>query len=213
MQKTGTKSRAGEHTGLDHLKELGITHIHLLPSFDFNSVDEANPKAQCNWGYDPVNYNVPEGSYSTNAADGNTRIREFKQMVQTLHANGIRVILDVVYNHTANKESAFNRFAPAYFYRMKADGSYSDGTGCGNETASEMPMMRKFMKESVAYWANEYHIDGFRFDLMGVHDIETMNEISDTLHKIDPTIFIYGEGWTAGSSPYPESLRAVKANT
>ncbi len=212
LAESGTKNPGGEPTGLDHIKQLGVTHIHLLPSFDFNSVNEASSKPQYNWGYDPLNYNVPEGSYSTNAYDGRVRIMEFKQMIKTLHANGLRIILDVVYNHTANLQSVFNQFAPGYFYRHKADGSYSDATGCGNETASEMPMMRKFMIESVVYWAKEYHLDGFRFDLMGVHDLTTMNAISDTLHKIDPTIFIYGEGWTAGSSPMAESLRAVKKN-
>ena len=211
--EAGTKSPEGEPTGLDHLKQLGVTHIHLLPSFDYSSVDEASNKPQFNWGYDPLNYDTPEGSYATNAYDGKVRIREFKQMVQALHKNGLRVILDVVYNHTSNAQtSGFDQFAPGYFYRHKADGSYSDATGCGNETASERPMMRQFMMESVAYWAKEYHLDGFRFDLMGVHDIVTMNAISDTLHKIDPTIFIYGEGWTAGDSPLSESLRAVKKN-
>lgn len=214
ISETGTKSADGETTGLDHMKELGITHLHLLPSFDFNSVDESKPELnQFNWGYDPLNYNVPEGSYATNPYLGNVRIAEFKQMVKTLHANGIRVILDVVYNHTSNRESNFNQFAPEYFYRKNANGTYSDATGCGNETASEKAMMRKFMVESVVYWAKEYHIDGYRFDLMGVHDIETMNEISSALHKIDPTIFIYGEGWTAGASPLPEEQRAVKKNT
>ncbi len=214
LTETGTKSPQGEATGLDHIKELGVTHVHLLPSFDFNSVDETKPSAgQYNWGYDPLNYNVPEGSYSTNPYDGNVRIKEFKQMVQALHKNGLRVILDVVYNHTSDiAHSNFAQFAPGYFYRHNPDGSYSNATGCGNEVASEMPMVRKFMIESVVYWAKEYHLDGFRFDLMGVHDIETMNMISDTLHKIDPTIFIYGEGWTAGNSPLPETLKAVKKN-
>lgn len=214
LAETGTKSPEGEATGLDHIKELGVTHVHLLPCFDFNSVDETKPSAgQYNWGYDPLNYNVPEGSYSTNPYDGNVRIEEFKQMVQALHKNGLRVILDVVYNHTSNIDhSNFSQFAPGYFYRHKPDGSYSNATGCGNEVASEMPMVRKFMIESVVYWAKEYHLDGFRFDLMGTHDIETMNQISDTLHKIDPTIFIYGEGWAAGDSPLPEALRAVKKN-
>lgn len=213
LAETGTKNQQGEPTGLDHIKELGVTHVHLLPSFDFNSVDETKASPRYNWGYDPLNYNVPEGSYSTNPYDGNVRIREFKQLVQTLHKNGLRVILDVVYNHTSDIDhSNFTQFAPGYFYRHNPDGSYSNGTGCGNEVASEMPMVRKFMIESVVYWAREYHIDGFRFDLMGVHDIETMNLISDTLHKIDPTIFIYGEGWAAGNSPLPEDLRAVKKN-
>lgn len=215
LTETGTKSPDGESTGLDHIKELGVTHVHLLPSFDFNSVDETKPELnQYNWGYDPLNYNVPEGSYSTNPYDGNVRIREFKQMVQAMHAKGLRVILDVVYNHTSDiKNSNFTQFAPSYFYRHNPDGSYSDATGCGNETASEKAMMRKFMIESVVYWAKEYHLDGFRFDLMGVHDIETMNALSDSLHTIDPTIFIYGEGWTAGASPLQEEQRAVKKNT
>ncbi|RYY20872.1 MAG: type I pullulanase, partial [Sphingobacteriaceae bacterium] len=214
LTETGTKSPDGESTGLDHIKELGVTHVHLLPSFDFNSVDESKlASSQYDWGYDPQNYNVPEGSYSTNPSDGNVRIREFKQMVQALHAKGLRVILDVVYNHTSDiNNSNFTQFAPGYFYRHNLDGSYSNGTGCGNETASEQVMMRKFIIESVAYWATEYHLDGFRFDLMGVHDIETMNAVSNKLHQIDPTIFIYGEGWTAGASPLPEEQRAVKKN-
>ena len=213
LSERGTKTPDREVTGLDHIKDLGVTHIHLLPSFDFNSVDESKT-GEYNWGYDPCNYNAVEGSYATNAIDGNIRITEFKKMVQTLHANGLRVVMDVVYNHTANHdESGFNQFAPGYFYRHNSDGSYSDATGCGNETASEKPMMRQFMIESLCYWVKEYHIDGFRFDLMGVHDIETMNAISDALHKIDPTIYIYGEGWTAGGSPMKEELRAVKKNT
>ena len=210
LAESGTKSIDGLATGLDHLKELGITHLHLLPSFDFNSVDETVPDLKYNWGYDPLNYNVPEGSYATDAYDGKVRIKEFKKMVQALHANGIGVIMDVVYNHTSNRETPFNRFVPDYFYRKKADGTYSDATGCGNETASEKAMMRKFMIESVTHWVKEYHIDGFRFDLMGVHDIETMNNLSDALHRIDERIFIYGEGWTAGASPLPEAFRAVK---
>lgn len=215
LAETGTKSPDGESTGLDHIEDLGVTHVHLLPSFDFNSVDESKPGLnQYNWGYDPQNYNAPEGSYSTNPYDGNIRIREFKQMVQALHAKGLRVILDVVYNHTSNiNNSNFTQFAPGYFYRHNPDGSYSNGTACGNETASEKAMMRKFMIESVMYWAKEYHLDGFRFDLMGIHDIETMNALSSSLHGFDPTIFIYGEGWAAGASPLPEDQRAVKKNT
>ena len=214
LVETGSKNVEGLSTGIDHLKELGITHIHLLPSFDFNSIDESKPESNAyNWGYDPLNYNVPEGSFSSNPYDGRVRIKEFKQMVHGFHKNGIRVIMDVVYNHTSNRETPFNKTVPGYYYRFNADGSYSDASACGNETASEKIMMRKFMVESAAYWAREYHIDGFRFDLMGIHDIETMNQISDTLHEIDPTIFIYGEGWTAGSSPLPEDLRAVKKNT
>ena len=212
LAETGTKNAAGLSTGLDHIKELGVTHVHLLPFYDYNSVDETKT-GQYNWGYDPVHYNVPEGSYSTNATDGNTRIRELKQMVQTFHQKGLRVVMDVVYNHTALTETSnFNQLVPGYYYRQKADGSFSDATACGNETASEREMFRKFMLESVLYWVKEYHIDGFRFDLMGVHDIKTMNLISDTLHKIKPDILLYGEGWTAGASPYPEEQRAVKKN-
>ncbi|WP_426669786.1 type I pullulanase [Mucilaginibacter sp. McL0603] len=212
LTETGTKSPDGESTGLDHIKSLGVTHVHLLPSFDFNSIDETKPSEKYNWGYDPLNYNVPEGNYATDPYNGNVRIHEFKQMVQALHANGLRVILDVVYNHTSDTSSNFNQFAPGYFYRHTAKGAYSNATGCGNETASESAMMRKYMIESVVYWAKEYHLDGFRFDLMGVHDIETMNDISAALHKIDPTIFIYGEGWAAGNSPFAEDMRAVKKN-
>lgn len=213
LTESGTHSAEGEPTGLDHIKQLGVTHIHLLPSFDFSSIDETKDKGKYNWGYDPLNYNVPEGSYATDPFDGRVRIKEFKQMVKTLHSNGLRVVLDVVYNHTSSvKDANFTQFAPGYFYRHNADGSYSNATACGNETASEKAMMRKFMVESVVYWAKEYHLDGFRFDLMGVHDIETMNAISDTLHKIDPGIFIYGEAWDAGASPVPAGQRALKKN-
>ncbi|GAB3930986.1 type I pullulanase [Mucilaginibacter myungsuensis] len=215
LAEVGTKSPDGLSTGLSHIKELGATHVHLLPSFDFATVDETKPaEGQYNWGYDPQNYNVPEGSYSTDPFNGNIRIKEFKQMVKTMHANGLRVILDVVYNHTNDiNHSNFQQFAPDYFYRKNADGSYANGTGCGNETASEQPMMRSFMVQSVLYWAKEYHLDGFRFDLMGTHDITTMNAISDALHKYDSSVFIYGEGWTAGATPLPEGDRSVKAAT
>ena len=210
----GTKNQTGESTGIDHLKELGITHVHLLPVFDFASVDETKlNENKYNWGYDPVNYNVPEGSYSTNPYNPVTRIKEFKEMVQSLHQSGIRVIMDVVYNHTsAGKNSHLNLLAPDYFYRMNADSTWSNASGCGNETASERAMMRKFMIESVVYWVTEYHVDGFRFDLMGIHDIVTMNEIRAALDKIDPSLFMYGEGWTAGNSPLAEEKRAVKKN-
>lgn len=203
-----------ESKAIDHLKSLGINAVHILPSFDYASVDETHlDKAQYNWGYDPVNYNVPDGSYSTNPYNPVSRIKEFKEMVQALHKAGIRVILDVVYNHTFNIDgSNFQRTYPDYYYRKTADGKYSNGSGCGNETASEQPMMRKFMIESVKYWINEYHIDGFRFDLMGVHDIETMNQIRAEVNRIDPSIFIYGEGWSAGSCAYPQDKLAVKAN-
>lgn len=203
-----------EPKAIEHLKRLGVNAIHILPSFDYASVDESQPdKPQYNWGYDPLNYNVPEGSYSTNAADPKARIKEFKQMVQALHKAGIRVILDVVYNHTFNIDgSNFQKTYPGYYYRHRPDGTYSDGSGCGNETASEKPLMREFMLESVKYWVNEYHIDGFRFDLMGVHDIETMNLIRAKLDKIDPSIYVYGEGWSAGSCAYPQEKLAMKAN-
>lgn len=197
-----------------HLKELGVNAVHILPSFDYASVDETRLSTpQYNWGYDPVNYNVPDGSYSTDPYKPETRIREFKQMVQALHKAGIRVILDVVYNHTFNIDgSNFQRTYPDYFYRKTADGKYSDGSGCGNETASERDMMRRFMVESVLYWIDEYHIDGFRFDLMGCHDIETMNAIRKAVDEVDPTIFIYGEGWSASSCALPTEQLGLKAN-
>ena len=203
-----------EPWAIEYLKQLGVNAIHILPSYDYGSVDETRlNQPQYNWGYDPVNYNVPEGGYSTNPYQPEVRIREFKQMVQALHKAGIRVILDVVYNHTYDIEhSNFQRTYPDYFYRKTADGQYSNGSGCGNETASDQPMMRKFMLESVKYWINEYHIDGFRFDLMGVHDIETMNQIRQMVNNIDPTIYIYGEGWSAGSCALPNELLGMKAN-
>jgi pullulanase len=203
-----------EPWAINHLKSLGVNAIHILPSYDYGSVDETRlSDNKYNWGYDPVNYNVPEGGYSTNPYKPEVRIREFKQMVQALHKAGIRVILDVVYNHTYDIEhSNFQRTYPDYFYRKTADGQYSNGSGCGNETASEKPMMRQFMIESVKYWINEFHIDGFRFDLMGVHDIETMNAIRKAVNDIDPTIFIYGEGWSAGNCAYPQEKLGMKAN-
>lgn len=201
-------------TGLNHLKDLGITHVHILPSYDYNSIDEARvDSAQYNWGYDPLNYNVPEGSYSTNPADPSVRIKEMKEMVKSLHNNGIGVIMDVVYNHTGDNDlSNFSLTVPGYFYRHRPDGSYSDASGCGNETASEREMMRQFIINSVKYWAEEYHIDGFRFDLMAIHDIETMNQVAAVLKEINPYIIIYGEGWTAGDSPLPVEQRALKDN-
>lgn len=204
-----------EPKAIEHLKSLGVNAVHILPSFDYASVDETRlDTPQYNWGYDPKNYNVPEGSYSTDPYNPVTRIKEFKQMVQALHKAGIRVILDVVYNHTFNIDhSNFQLTYPDMYYRKTADGKYSDGSGCGNETASEKPLMREFMLESVKYWIDEYHIDGFRFDLMGVHDIETMQQIRAEVNKIDPSIYIYGEGWSAGSCAYPVDKLAMKANT
>ncbi|MBR6981432.1 MAG: type I pullulanase [Prevotella sp.] len=203
----------GENWAINHLKSLGVNAVHLLPSFDFASIDESSDEPQYNWGYDPLNYNVPEGSYATNAYDPATRIRDFKTMVSKLHKAGIRVILDVVYNHTFNVENSnFQLTWPDHYYRKTADGKYSNGSGCGNETASERQHMRDFMIESVKYWINEYHIDGFRFDLMGVHDIETMNAIRAEVDKINPEIFIYGEGWSAGQCAYPADKLGTKAN-
>ena len=203
-----------EPWAIEHLKQLGVNAIHILPSYDYGSVDETRlADNKYNWGYDPVNYNVPEGGYSTDPYQPEVRIREFKQMVKTLHDAGISVILDVVYNHTYDIEhSNFQRTYPDYFYRKTADGQYSNGSGCNNETASDKPMMRQFMLESVKYWINEYHLDGFRFDLMGIHDIETMNQIRAMVDQIDPTIYIYGEGWSAGTCAYPEDQLAMKAH-
>ena len=212
MTETGAKTTDGLTSGVDHLKELGITHIQILPMYDYGSVDETTLALnKYNWGYDPVNYNVPEGGYSTNPYDPTTRIREAKAMIQALHAAGIRVVMDVVYNHTFSVEGcALGRVVPNYFYRMNEDGTYANGSGCGNETASDKEMMRKFMVESVCYWAREYHIDGFRFDLMGIHDQETMRQIRAALDEIDPTIITYGEGWAAMAPAYPYEQLAMK---
>lgn len=200
-------------TGLDHLKELGITHIHLLPVFDYGSIDERyDSPDNYNWGYDPQNYNVPEGSYSTNPYEGAVRISEFKEMVYKFHQAGIRVVMDMVYNHTYNLESPLNLTVPGYYYRKDKYGRYSNGSGCGNETASERYMFRKYMIDSVLYWAKEYHIDGFRFDLMGLHDLETMRIIRNELNKVDKSIIMYGEGWTCYDTPLNINESAVKNN-
>ena len=203
-----------EPWAIQHLKDLGINAVHILPSYDYGSVDETRlSDNKYNWGYDPVNYNVPEGGYSTDPFKPEVRIREFKQMVQALHQAGIAVILDVVYNHTYDiNHSNFQRTYPDYYYRKTEEGTYSNGSGCGNETASDKPMMRKFMEESVRYWFDEYHVDGFRFDLMGVHDIETMNAIRKMMDDIDPNILIYGEGWSAGACALPNDQLGMKAN-
>ena len=201
-------------TVVNHIKDMGFTHIHLLPSFDYGSVDETKlDEPQFNWGYDPENYNVPEGSYSTNPYLGDVRIREFKEMVKALHQSGIRVVMDVVYNHTFNLDSCLNKAVPKYYYRQDEEGNYSDASACGNETASVRYMFRRYMIDSVVYWAKEYHVDGFRFDLMGIHDIETMKLIREELNKIDPTIIMYGEGWMGGPSPLKEGGAALKKNT
>lgn len=214
LTEPGTLSPEGLSTGIDHLKELGITHVHILPSYDYNSVDEANLQDNTyNWGYDPYNYNTPEGSYSTNPSDPAARVREMKQMVKALHDAGIGVVMDVVYNHTAdNDASNFELTAPEYYHRHWNDGRYSDASGCGNETASDLRQMQDYIVNSVKYWADEYHIDGFRFDLMAIHDIETMNRVARELKEVNPSIFVYGEGWTAGDSPLQPERRALKEN-
>ncbi|WP_432667262.1 type I pullulanase [Wukongibacter baidiensis] len=206
----GSKSKCGISTGLDHLKNLGITHIHLLPVFDFASVDETD-EVQYNWGYDPYLYNVPEGSYSTNPYDGSIRIKEFKEMIKALHENGLSVIMDVVYNHTFSmRKNPFEILEPKYYYRTDTNGRYTNGSGCGNETASERSMMRKFIVDSVKFWATEYKIDGFRFDLIALHDIETIKEVLRELKKINPRILVYGEPWTGGDTPLPYDMQFRK---
>ena len=213
--ESGLKNDEGFAIGIDHLAEMGITHLHIMPAFDFRSIDEKHPEQnKYNWGYDPMNYNVPEGSFSTDPYDAEVRIREFKEMVLALHKKGIRVVMDVVYNHTGSTEdSPFNLEVPGYYYRHNPDGTWSNASACGNEMASDRPMMRKYMIESLKWWMKEYHVDGFRFDLMGIHDLKTMNAISSELHALDNTVFLYGEGWTAGSTPLPDSLLALKVNT
>ena len=203
-------------TGIDYLKSLGVTHVHLLPVFDFGSVDESGALPEAfNWGYDPVNYNVPEGSYATDPLDGAVRIREFKAMVKALHDAGLGVIMDVVYNHTYSMDSAFERTVPGYYYRADESGVFSNGSCCGNDTASERRMFRKFMVDSVCYWAVEYHIDGFRFDLMGLHDTKTMNEVRKALDALPGkrNILLYGEPWSAGKTAMRQGARpALKKN-
>ncbi|WP_346859035.1 type I pullulanase [uncultured Draconibacterium sp.] len=210
----GTKTVDGVKTGLDHLKELGVTHVHLLPVNDFVTVDEEKPLEKYNWGYDPQHYNALEGSYATNPYDGKVRILEFKKLVQSLHNSGIGVILDVVFNHTYfAKESVFNQIVPGYFYRQKPDGTFANASGCGNEIASERSMVRRYIINTLKYWVEEFHVDGFRFDLMGIIDTQTMQEIRAELNKIDKGLFLYGEGWAADQSPMAEEQRAVKQNT
>ena len=210
--ETGLQNRSGVSVGLDYLKELGVTHVHLQPVYDYATVDESSDAPQFNWGYDPKNYNVPEGSYSTDPYHGEVRVNEFKQMVQSLHENGMGVVMDVVYNHTYSLDSNLNRIVPYYYYRFNADGAPSNGSGCGNETASDRAMFRKYMVDSVCYWASEYMVDGFRFDLMALHDVETMQAIESALHAINPKAIIYGEGWTGGTSALNPSFQATQAN-
>ncbi len=214
MAERGTRSAEGLATGLDHIVELGVTHVHLLPTADFGSIDESKPSDQYNWGYEPKNYSTPEGTYSTNAADPEARIRELKCLVKAMHDAGLCVVLDVVYNHTTSTENCgFELTVPGYFYRMREDGTFADGSGCGNETASDKPMMQKYIVESLEYWVKEYHIDGFRFDLMAIHDIETMNLIRKRLEALNPNILLYGEGWAASAPLYDESKLAFKRYT
>ncbi|MED3599863.1 type I pullulanase, partial [Bacillus thuringiensis] len=213
VTEKGTKGPEGVKTGLDHIKELGVTHVQFLPIFDYASVNEETlNEPQYNWGYDPKNFNVPEGSYSTNPYEPTVRITELKQMVQTLHDNNLRVVMDVVYNHMYNAaESNFHKLVPGYYYRYNEDGTFANGTGVGNDTASERKMMRKFMIDSVTYWAKEYNLDGFRFDLMGIHDYETMNEIRKAVNQIDPSIILHGEGWDL-NTPLAAELKANQKN-
>ena len=217
LVEKGTKNSAGVSTGLDHIVDLGVTHVQLIPVYDYspNSVDETKlDKPQFNWGYDPYNYNAPEGSYSTDPFNGEVRVNEFKQMVQGFHSSGLRVIMDVVYNHTAESANSYmNLTVPGYYYRMKEDGSFSNGSGCGNEVASERAMVRKYIVDSVTYWASEYHLDGFRFDLMALIDMETIKQVRTELDKIDPSIIILGEGWTGGGSLLGANEQSLKKNT
>ncbi len=210
--ETGLTNAAGLPAGLDYLKWLGVTHVHLQPVYDYATVDESSDRAQFNWGYDPKNYNAPDGGYSTDPWHGEVRINEFKQMVQALHGAGIGVVMDVVYNHTYALDSNLNRIVPYYYYRFLSDGTASNGSGCGNETASERAMMRKYMVDSVTYWAKEYRLDGFRFDLMALHDLDTMQAIEQAVHAVNPSALIYGEGWTGGTSALREERQASRAN-
>ena len=212
LTEANTTNHFGEATALDYISGLGVTHVQILPAFDFETVDEKNQKAQYNWGYDPDNYNVPEGSYAVSPYDGTVRIQEIKQMVLALHSRGIGVIMDVVFNHTYRRDdSNLQKIVPGYYYRSDETG-YTDGSGCGNEVASDRPMVQKLIVDSLIYWAKEYHIDGFRFDLMGVLDIDTMNVIAERLKEIRPDIYLYGEGWNGGPSSLAEEKRAFKAS-
>ena len=198
--ETGLVNEHGQSVGIDYLKELGITHVHLLPVYDYATVDETTPEDEFNWGYDPKNYNVPEGSYSTDPYHGEVRINEYKQMVMALHEAGISVVMDMVYNHTYDANSSFNRIVPYYYYRYTSTGANSSASGCGNDTASERYMFGKFMVDSTAYWVKEFKLDGLRFDLMGLHDLDTMQEVERAVHAVNPHAILYGEGWTMGAT-------------
>ena len=208
----GLVNASGQPAGVDYLKHLGVTHVHLQPVYDYATVDESSTEAQFNWGYDPKNYNTPEGSYATDPYNGEVRIREFKQMVQGLHDSGLGVVMDVVYNHTYSLDSCLNRIVPYYYYRFSGDGSPSNGSGCGNETASDRVMCRKYIVDSVRYWAEEYKLDGFRFDLMALHDTATMQAVEEAVHAVNPKALIYGEGWTGGTSPLHDNFKASQSN-
>ena len=211
--ENGVTNGFSDAVGLDHIAALGVTHIHLLPVFDFQTVDENDPEAGFNWGYDPLNYNIPEGSYTTDPNNGTARVRQFKELIHAVHRKGMGVIMDVVYNHTySTADSPFTKTFPEYYYRHKKDGSLSDGSACGNEFASERTMASRFIVDSLCYLAEEYKLDGFRFDLMGLLDIRTLNTAAEKLRRINPSIILYGEGWTGGASPLPERLRAMKKN-
>ncbi len=214
LTETGTKTPGGCATGLDHIKELGVTHIHILPFYDYGSVDESKPEiAQFNWGYDPVNFNVPEGSYSTDPFHGEVRVSELKKMIQTLHNNGLSVVMDVVYNHVFDAGNfCINRIVPGYFSREDKNGNLSNGSGCGNDTASERSMVRKYIVDSVCYWADEYHIDGFRFDLVGLLDVDTVNEIVRKVHSKHPNVLFYGEGWALPTTLTKENVSLAVQN-
>ena len=207
----GLTNASGEKAGIDYLADLGVNYVHLQPVYDFATVDERTEDG-FNWGYDPKNYNAPEGSYATDPYHGEVRIREFKLMVQALHENGMGVVMDVVYNHTYSADSCLNRIVPYYYYRYDGMGKLSNGSGCGNETASDRYMMRKYIVDSVRYWAEEYHVDGFRFDLMALHDMETMQAVEQAVHTVNPKAILYGEGWTGGTSPLVDGFRASQAN-
>ena len=208
----GLTNASGEPAGIDYLTDLGITHVHLQPVYDYATVDEASDAPQFNWGYDPKNYNAPEGSYATDALDGRVRINEFKQMVRALHQSGLGVVMDVVYNHTYDGNSCLNKIVPYYYYRFDSAGGWSNGSGCGNETASDRAMFRKYMVDSVCYWAKEYHVDGFRFDLMALHDVKTMQAVEEAVHAINPKAILYGEGWTGGTTPLNPNFQATQSN-